>query len=263
MDMYNKYIFMISLVELLKEVLNKPKAIFLAGPAGSGKTTIINNFLPSSDFKIINVDDEYETLLKKSGLGVNIKDFGPEELSLAAKMMGQAQKLTKEKYQKLKDSLKPIIIDGTGAASRPLLQKKKELEDLGYETFMVALYVSPITALERNISRPRSLPPGIVLRTWRDYNKNIEGYRQNFGNNFTIINTDDNPIPTIYDFDYIKKRFFDTAKGRGKPKSPEEIEKSKKQSQEINNDIKNLIKLSQVFDSKSEAKKKVVNFINR
>ena len=47
---------MISLVQLLKEVQEQPKAIFMAGPAGSGKTTILNQ-LGLQDFKVINVDD--------------------------------------------------------------------------------------------------------------------------------------------------------------------------------------------------------------
>jgi dephospho-CoA kinase len=54
---------MISLVQLLKEVQGQPKAIFIAGPAGSGKTTVLNQ-LGLQDFKVINVDDVYEKLLK-------------------------------------------------------------------------------------------------------------------------------------------------------------------------------------------------------
>jgi hypothetical protein len=42
---------------------------------------------------------------------------------------------------------------------------------------MLMIYVSPLTSLERNQQRDRSLMPGIVLRTWRDVNKNIETYK--------------------------------------------------------------------------------------
>ena len=52
---------MISLVQLLKEVQEQPKAIFMAGPAGSGKTTILNQ-LGLQDFKVINVDEVYKIL---------------------------------------------------------------------------------------------------------------------------------------------------------------------------------------------------------
>ena len=141
---------MISLVQLLTEATSAPKAIFLAGPAGSGKSYISKQLIPPS-FNVINIDDSYEELLKASGMGMSQKDFGPEELSQAAKLMGQAQKITKEKYAELTKDLKDVVVDGTGGASKPLLKKKAELEALGYDTLMLALYVSPITSLERNL----------------------------------------------------------------------------------------------------------------
>lgn len=54
---------MISLLEVLNEAIARPKAIFLAGPAGSGKSTFVKNNIPN--LKVINIDDTYEELLKK------------------------------------------------------------------------------------------------------------------------------------------------------------------------------------------------------
>ena len=102
---------MIGLISLLKEIQGKPKAIFMAGPAGSGKSFISQKLVPS-DFTTINVDDTYEELLKTAGLGMSQKDFGPEELSKAAQLMGQDQKTTKEKYAQLSQERQNIIIDG-------------------------------------------------------------------------------------------------------------------------------------------------------
>ena len=56
---------MIGLISALrKKYKDKPKAIFMAGPAGpaSGKSFISKQLVPS-DFKTINVDDTYEELL--------------------------------------------------------------------------------------------------------------------------------------------------------------------------------------------------------
>ena len=253
---------MIGLISLLKEVQGKPKAIFMAGPAGSGKSFISKQIIPSN-FVNLNVDDTYEELLKASGLGMNLKDFGPEELSQAAKMMGQAQKITREKYSELTKNLQNVVIDGTGAASRPLLKKKQELEDLGYDTFMVMIYVSPITSLERNKQRDRSLLPGIVLRTWRDVNKNIDLYKQVFGDDIVIINN--NPEDSIknFDMDYIKKTYLDTAKAKGKEKSPEEMAKSKEEKEQINKDIENIIQNIPSFNTIDQAKSKITNFIKQ
>jgi predicted kinase len=220
------------LVDILKEITQKPKAIFLAGPAGAGKS-FISKQLPLSKFHVINIDDTYEELLKASGLGMKQKDFNPDQLSQSAKLMAQAQKSTREKYTKSLENLHDIIIDGTGAASRPLLKKKQELEDLGYETMMLMIWVSPITSLERNAGRDRSILPGIVLRTWRDINQNIETYKQVFGDNFIIVNNNPENAETGFDENDIKRRFFDTSLAKGKPKTPEEMEKSKADIEEL------------------------------
>lgn len=252
---------MISLVQLLTEASSaSPKAIFLAGPAGSGKSYISKQLIPSS-FNVINIDDSYEELLKKSGLGMSQKDFGPEELSQAAKLMGQAQKMTREKYDELTKDLKDVVVDGTGGASKPLLKKKAELEALGYDTLMLALYVSPITSLERNLQRDRNLLPSIVVRTWRDYTKNIDTYKEAFGDNFILVNNDPKDAETDYNPEEIKKRFFDTTKAVGKPKSPEEIAKSAREKEQINQDIKDLLSVDRSFDTLDQAKQKINQFI--
>jgi predicted kinase len=180
---------MIKLATLLKEIKGIPKAIFLAGPAGSGKSTLTKQLLPSS-YQVINSDDTYEELLKASGIGLKQKDFTPDQLSQAAKLQAQARKTTQDTLAKSIEGKNNIIIDGTGAASGPVLKKKQQLEDLGYETLMLMIYVSPLTSLERNQERDRSLMPSIVLRTWRDVNKNISTYEQAFGDNFILLNND-------------------------------------------------------------------------
>ena len=251
---------MISLVQLLTEATSAPKAIFLAGPAGSGKSYISKQLIPPS-FNVINIDDSYEELLKASGMGMSQKDFGPEELSQAAKLMGQAQKITREKYAELTKDLKDVVVDGTGGASKPLLKKKAELEALGYDTLMLALYVSPITSLERNLQRDRNLLPSIVVRTWRDYTKNIEEYKAAFGDNFILINNDPEDAEKEYNPEEIKKRFFDTTKSVGKPKTPEEIAKSAREKEQLNQDIKDLLSVDRSFDTLDQAKQKINQFI--
>lgn len=251
---------MIRLIDLLLEINNQPKAIFLAGPAGSGKSYISKQLIPST-MQVINVDDTYEELLKKSGLGMKQKDFTPDELSQAAKLMGQAQSVTREKYTKALESLQNVVIDGTGAASKPLLKKKAELEALGYKTFMLMIYVSPLTSLQRNSERDRSLMPSIVLRTWRDVNKNINLYKNEFGNNFILINN--NPEEANLDFskELVSPYFQDSKAKSGKEKSPEEREKKKKEIEQMNQDIEQLVKNLPEFDSINTAKSKIQTFL--
>jgi len=251
---------MIKLIELLQEITGKSKAIFLAGPAGSGKSYITKQSLPS-DFVTINVDDTYEELLKASGLGLKMKDFTSDELSQAAKLMGQAQKATKEKLAQSSAERQNLIIDGTGAASKPLLKKKQELEALGYECMMVMIYVSPITSLQRNSERDRSLMPSIVLRTWRDVNQNISTYKQAFGDKFILINNDPKDATKGFSPELVKP-YFEASKAKGKPKTPEEQAKSKADREKLNADIEALVKEIPEFDTLDSAKSKINAFVS-
>ena len=251
---------MIRLIDLLLEISNQPKAIFLAGPAGSGKSYISKQLIPSG-MQVINVDDTYEELLKKSGLGMKQKDFTSDELSQAAKLMGQAQSVTREKYAQVLESLQNVVIDGTGAASRPLIKKKAELEALGYKTFMLMIYVSPLTSLQRNSERDRSLMPSIVLRTWRDVNKNIDLYKKEFGNNFILINNNPEEANLNFSKELVSPYFQDSKAKSGKEKSPEEIEKKKKEIEQMNQDIEQLVKDLPRFDSIETAKSKIQTFL--
>ena len=250
---------MIKLATLLKEITDKPKAIFLAGPSGSGKTYISKQLIPSS-LKVINSDDTYEELLKVSGIGLKQKDFTPDQLSQAAKMQAQARKSTQDALAKSIEDKNDIVIDGTGAASNPILKKKQQLEDLGYETLMLMIYVSPLTSLERNSQRDRSLMPGIVLRTWRDVNKNIDIYRQAFGDDFILLNNNTEDSNQNFSPKLLAPYLQDST-AVGKPKTPEEIAKSKDEKDALNKDIEVMVKKLPGFDSVESAKSKIQNFI--
>lgn len=251
---------MISLLQLLKEVTSSPKAIFLAGAAGSGKSYMTQQLIPSN-LTIINSDDTYEEMLKASGIGLKQKDFTPDQLSQAAKMQSQARKLTQDKLTQAMANAQDIVIDGTGAASNPILKKKKELEDLGYSTFMLMIYVSPLVSLERNSKRNRSLMPGIVLRTWRDVYSNIDTYKNEFKNNFILINN--NPKDTNPSFSpELAKPYMLDQKATGKPKTPEEQAKSKSEKDKLNHNIEQMVTNLPQFDSLSSAKQKIQSFLS-
>ena len=251
---------MIKLLDLLKEAQGKPKAIFMAGPAGSGKTFVSAQLIPKN-LTVINVDDTYEKLLKAAGLGMKIADFSQDQLSQAAKLMGQAQKATKEKYAELSGAKKDIIIDGTGAASKPLLKKKQELEALGYDTMMVMIWVSPYTSLERNAGRDRALAPAIVVKTWAGVNGNIDGYKQAFGDKFVLINNDPNG-KLEYDPAVAREKFFKTVKGSGKVYTPDKKAKRDKEIADLNANIEQLVKSTPEFTSLKDAKSKINTFLS-
>lgn len=249
---------MISLVQLLKEIQSGPKAIFMAGPAGAGKTFTLNK-LGIKGFTIINVDEDFEALLKQELGKEDFASMSPEELSAAAKLMGKARATTREKETQAVTSLQNIVIDGTGAASKPILKKKQELESLGYETFMILIYVSPMTSLKRNAERGRSLPTTAVLKSWQGLVSNIDTYKQAFGDNLIVINNDPSDVDKSFDPEQIQKMF---PMPQGKPKTPEELAKSKAEKEKTNQEIKALLNIERMFDDFETAKQKVDKFTN-
>ena len=253
---------MIGLISLLKEIQGKPKAIFMAGPAGSGKSFISQKLVPSN-FNTINVDDTYEELLKSSGIGMKLANMSPDELKKSGELMGQARKTTDAKLQDATKNAKNLLIDSVGGSSKMLLKKKAELEALGYETAMIMTYVSPITSLERNKQRDRSLLPSIVIRSWRDVNTNIDAYRQAFGDDFTLVNLDPEDANKDFDENFIYKTYIEPLGQVGKEKTPEEKAKSKAEAEKIYSDIKQTLKTQPKFDTVEQAKTKITNFINK
>ena len=249
---------MIKLLDLLLEIQNNPKAIFLAGSSGSGKSFLNKQLLPPN-YITINSDNTYEELLQKSGIGLKQKDFTPEQLSQAAKLLSQSRKVTNDVLVKAMEGRKNLIIDGTGASSNTVLKKKKELESLGYNTFMLMVYVSPLTSLERNKNRDRSLMPSIVLRTWRDVTSNIEIYSKTFNNNFVLVDNDPKDSNKNFNVDLLSP-YLDDSSAVGKKKSPEELKKSTLEKEEINKDIEKMIKQLPKLYSIELSKSKIKQF---
>jgi predicted ABC-type ATPase len=175
---------MISLIQLLKEVQNKPKAIIMAGGAGVGKTFVTDKFKKATKDKgwIVLNPDQYA------------RNPDPEQrLSLAA----AASKINKEVDSLVKSKDKPNIIWDT-TANNPT--KVKELQDAGYDVLMIMVYAHPSVAFEQNFARASkegedSLPPYVVLKTWASsYNdSHIENYQKMFGDNFIIIDNTSKP----------------------------------------------------------------------
>lgn len=236
------------------------KCLFLAGASGSGKSTIIKQLI-NGGFETINVDDSYEELLNAANLGGDQKNFTSDQLSQAAKLMQQARKTTTDKLNKHSLKGNNLIIDGTGASSAPLLAKKQEMESLGYKTFLIIIYSSLVTALERNKNRNRSLLPFIIMQSWKSVMDNINIYKQEFGNNFVLINNDGTNPNKDFDPDFIKKLYFDTISYTSKPKTPEEAAKSKAKKEELNNSIMKLAKNPPQTVNVDQAKSKINDFL--
>ena len=148
--------------------------------------------MTSTGLKVVNSDQAYEYLKKKHNIPTASEDMTDDERSLDGKIMYQSVQIAKKQLEMYLEGKLGIIIDGTGGSSKQLLQKKKRIEDLGYDTYMIFVHTTLETALARNKARKsRSLLDKVVERTWDKVQKNLEIYRNAFKGNFTFVSTED------------------------------------------------------------------------
>ena len=179
------------------------KAVFLAGGPGSGKTYVVKQIfgipdkfnISMSGMKMVNSDKELKYLLKKYGFGTDL-DILPDELFKQltdpdfedySGFRGYSKELTKERERLYRDGRLGMIIDGTGHKFQKIQSHKKELEDVGYDTYMIFVNTSLEVAQHRNTLRDRVLPPKLLEKSWKDVQKNIGAFQALFKNNFVIV----------------------------------------------------------------------------
>jgi predicted kinase len=198
---------MIKLSELLHEGFRDPgifKAVFLAGGPGSGKTYIAKGLfgipekvnVSQSGLKMVNSDKELKFLLNKYGFGTNLDALPDEVFSNLTNpndpqysgLRDFAKDLTGQRRKLYQDGRLGMIIDGTGDDFQKISREKKELEDIGYDTYMIFVSTTLEVALDRNEKRDRVLPKSIVQASHKEVNRNIGAFQGLFGgSNFMIV----------------------------------------------------------------------------
>ena len=266
---------MISLVQLLREAQGNPKAIILAGAPGAGKGYVLRG-LDLGGLKVMNVDNLYIDNLKKANVSLDLKNSTPEERSEAAKAMAAAVKDFKGDVADTIEAKESFILDGTAASVNQTTKLKSELEETGYEVFMLYVYTDLERSLKQNQDRfeksggeDRSLAPSIVLRTWLGVTKNWTPYKDMFGDNFvSVANTlEDEKLKDVED---VIKKYLDPFKPTDtKPKTPAQQARSDKQKAELNADVQALLSddgAKDIIDgsvSKEEAQSKLKQFLSK
>ena len=265
---------MVKLYDLLLEQVGNPKAIILAGAPGAGKGFILSG-LDLGDIKVLNVDNAYIDLLKKANVSLDLKNATPDERSKSAIAMANANKEFKGTVAATIEGRESFILDGTAASIKQTANLKKELEEAGYDVFMLYVYTDLERSLKQNEARfeksgckDRSLAPAIVLRTWSQVTDNFKAYKAMFKDNFvSVANTlvDEK----LGDVASIIKKYLDPFKPTGtKPKSPAQQARSDKSKEELNAKVKELLSdsnIKMIIDnsvSKEEAQEKIKQFLN-
>ena len=181
----------------------------MAGGPGSGKSYVASQLfgipkkinLTISGLKTVNSDTEFEHLLKKYGFetvggGLDI-DLWPDEVfdmiaggdedSVNMTVRKKAKLLTKARREQYMNGRLGMIIDGTGHDYSKLSKEKIQLEQLGYDCYMVFVNTSLEVALKRNEERNRSLPEDILTKSWKDVQNNLGKFQGLFGSNFAVV----------------------------------------------------------------------------
>ena len=272
---YNKLFFMISLMQLLREVQGTPKAIILAGAPGAGKGFILKG-LDLGGLKIFNLDNTFVDLLKQANISLDLKSLGPEDRSAASQAMAQAtSKLKKETIPQAIANQDSFILDGTASSVKQTSELKSKLENAGYEVFMLYVYTDLERSLQQNQDRfeksggtDRSLAPAIVLQNWAGVTKNYDAYKSMFGNNFvSVANTlKDEKLKDLQSI--VDKYLKPFAPKDTKEKDPKAQIRAKKAREQLNQEVSALLQDEGVANiinnsvSKEEAQSKIQQFLS-
>ena len=160
------------------------KAFFLAGGPGSGKSYVVRKTTGGMGLKSVNSDEAFEHLLKKAGLSLKMP---PEEFERKEVQRQRAKDITAEKKANYLEGRLGLIIDGTGKDSDKIQRQARQLQELGYDTYMIFVNTSLDVALQRNAERPRSVPESIVIKSWKDVQSNLGKFNNFFGGGMIIV----------------------------------------------------------------------------
>ena len=235
---------MISLIQLLKEAQDVPKAVILAGAPGAGKSSIVGDILSGMGLTTLNIDDDFIKNLKDADVSLDLKNADAEGRSKAAKAMQAAMKSYQDRLAQEIGQRENIVIDGTAASYKKTEELKNTLEESGYDVFMVYVYSSLEKSLSKNEDRfersggeDRSLMPGIVMQTWANVTKNFIPYLNLFEEKFVATTKDKGLVDAQNLDDIIDKYVVPYTPKNTKPKTDKQkarsIENKKKTEEEI------------------------------
>jgi adenylate kinase family enzyme len=168
------------------------KAVFMAGAAGAGKTTIANKLFSGTGLKPLNVDKFWPLYMKK-GKPHNYEKFWTRF------------EIQRDRYF---DGRLGLLIDGTAKNSYKMGEVNNKLIEMGYDTAMVFVHVDLETAIERARIRAqtpgkdykRDVPIDFITDTWVKTQQAVDEYQQMFGNDFFLLDNSDgeeNDLPRV------------------------------------------------------------------
>ena len=164
------------------------KAFFIAGGPGSGKSFVVRRTTGGLGLRVVNSDDAFEHQLKKANLSLKMPASETEPRDI---VRARAKQTTASRKAGYLEGRLGIIIDGTVRDYYKISKEATQLQQLGYDTYMIFVNTSLDVALERNAMRPRSIPEKIVTKSWRDVQQNLGKFSQFFRQGLVIVDNND------------------------------------------------------------------------
>ena len=164
------------------------KAFFLAGGPGSGKSFVVRKTTGGLGLRVVNSDDAFENQLKKANLSLKMPSSETEPRDV---VRDRAKQTTASRKSGYIEGRLGIIIDGTGRDFNKITKEASELQQLGYDTYMIYVNTSLDVALERNAMRARTIATPIVTKSWNDVQKNLGKFSQFFRQGLVIVDNND------------------------------------------------------------------------
>ncbi len=202
---------MIKLLDILNEGVYDPgifKAVFTGGGPGSGKSFAATSlfglpekmpFVSAKGLKGVNTDSAFEAMLNKAGLSTDLAAMDPEQFTQSQEIRKKAKRVVAAQMKNYINGRLGMIIDGTGHDYGKIATRKKRLEEVGYDTYMVFINTSLEVALERNEDRERTLPVKIVKEYWSACQNNLGRFQGLFGssNMLVVDNSERREFPSV------------------------------------------------------------------
>ena len=160
------------------------KAFFLAGGPGSGKSFVTAGAFGGTGLKTVNSDAAFERAMKKGNLSLKMPD---EEEYFRNIVRAKAKMTTATQLDTYIQGRLGLVIDATGRDLNTINSQKRQLDLIGYDSYMIFVNKSLEVALERNQNRPRSIPEYIVTNSWNGVQRNIGQFQRIFSPNRMLI----------------------------------------------------------------------------
>lgn len=173
------------------------KAVFLAGAAGSGKSTIARKLFGGTGLRFVDMDN-FSRMYRKTGK----TDVSRKEIRYH----------TRKHREGLMDGRIGMVIDGTGRDPYDISRVKEQLESLGYDTIMLFVNVDLDTSLSRTATRAvtpgpdfgRTIPPEHVEKMWYEVKYGARELKSVFGSDFIKVDNNNDGLP---DLSAVQKQF--------------------------------------------------------